>query len=169
MTHPVCLNIRAETKWPPFCCRHFQMCYLEWRYMKFDWKFHWNFFLRVQLTIFRPGNKSLFEPMLVSLSTHICVIRSQWVNRIYFGLNLLVRATTNLTGWSETDAALSILDPIMIYQDIRTRKFIVKIRLAYYYLISTMETTVNSTFIAIMIVYIYIPLLYNIYLTVMLA
>ena len=26
----------------------------------------------------RPGDKTLFEPMLVSLLTHICVTRSQW-------------------------------------------------------------------------------------------
>ena len=29
----------------------------------------------------RPGDKPLSEPMLVSLPTHICVIRPQWVNR----------------------------------------------------------------------------------------
>ena len=28
----------------------------------------------------RPGDKPLSEPMLVSLLTHICVIRPQWVN-----------------------------------------------------------------------------------------
>ena len=28
----------------------------------------------------RPGDKSLSEPMMVSLPTHICVTRSQWVN-----------------------------------------------------------------------------------------
>ena len=27
-----------------------------------------------------PGNKSLSEPMMVSLTTHICVTRPQWVN-----------------------------------------------------------------------------------------
>ena len=36
----------------------------------------------------RPGDKPLSEPMIVSLPTHICVIRSQWVNRHHF------------TGWS---------------------------------------------------------------------
>ena len=29
----------------------------------------------------RPGNRPLSEPMLVSLLTHICVTRPQWVNR----------------------------------------------------------------------------------------
>ena len=28
----------------------------------------------------RPGDKQLFEPMMVSLLTHICVTRPQWVN-----------------------------------------------------------------------------------------
>ena len=31
----------------------------------------------------RQGDKSLFEPMMVSLLTHICVARPQWVNDLY--------------------------------------------------------------------------------------
>ena len=30
----------------------------------------------------RPGDKPLSEPMMVSLSTHICVARPQWVNTL---------------------------------------------------------------------------------------
>ena len=30
----------------------------------------------------RPGDKPLSEPMMVSLPTHICVTRPQWVNKI---------------------------------------------------------------------------------------
>ena len=30
----------------------------------------------------RPGDKPLFEPMMVSLLTHICVTRPQWVNSL---------------------------------------------------------------------------------------
>ena len=30
----------------------------------------------------RPGDKPLSEPMMVSLSTHICVTRPQWVNKM---------------------------------------------------------------------------------------
>ena len=55
---------------------------------EFRLKFHWNLFLRVQLTIFqvlvqimawrRPTDKPLSEPMMVSLLTHICVTRPQW-------------------------------------------------------------------------------------------
>ena len=60
-------------------------------------KFHWSFFLRFQLTISkvpinnikalvqimawcRPGDKPLSDPMLVSLPTHLCFTRPQWVN-----------------------------------------------------------------------------------------
>ena len=32
----------------------------------------------------RPGDKPLSEPMMVSLLTHICVTRPQWVNAIHF-------------------------------------------------------------------------------------
>ena len=35
----------------------------------------------VQLMAWRqPGDKPLSEPMMVSLPTHICVTRTQWVN-----------------------------------------------------------------------------------------
>ena len=53
--------------------------------------FHWNIFARVKLTIKsamvqlmawrRSGDKPLSEPMMVSLLTHICVTRPQWVNK----------------------------------------------------------------------------------------
>ena len=56
-------------------------------YMKMSYfrlKFHWSLFVRVQLTIIqhcrRPGDKPLFEAMMVRLLTHICVTRPQWVN-----------------------------------------------------------------------------------------
>ena len=52
----------------------------------------WSLFLRFQLTIFqhwfryyiawrRPGDKPLSEPMMVSLLTHICATRPQWVKQ----------------------------------------------------------------------------------------
>ena len=38
----------------------------------------------VQITAWcRPGDKPLSEPMMVSLPTHICVIRPQWVKPCY--------------------------------------------------------------------------------------
>ena len=36
----------------------------------------------------RPGDKPLSEPMIVSLPTHICVTRPQWVNSIKTDLNV---------------------------------------------------------------------------------
>ena len=60
---------------------------------EFRLKFHWNLFLRVQLTkipaLFqimawrRPGDKTLSEAMLVSLLTHKCFTRPQWVKCSY--------------------------------------------------------------------------------------
>ena len=38
----------------------------------------------------RSGDKPLSEPMLVSLLTHICVIRPQWVNGMYLLVGVLL-------------------------------------------------------------------------------
>ena len=53
---------------------------------QFRLRFHWSLFPRVQLTILvqimawcRPGDKPLSGPIFVSLLTHICVTRPQWV------------------------------------------------------------------------------------------
>ena len=42
----------------------------------------------------RPGKKTLSEPMMVSLATHICVIRPQWVK--YTGRTFWYNPQTNL-------------------------------------------------------------------------
>ena len=56
---------------------------------KFRLRFHWSLFPRAQLTIpplvqimtlRRPGDKPLSEPIMVSLLTHLCVTRPQGVN-----------------------------------------------------------------------------------------
>ena len=57
--------------------------------LEFRLRFHWSLFLRVQINNNpalvqimawrRPGDKPLSEPMMVSLLTHICVTRPQWV------------------------------------------------------------------------------------------
>ena len=49
----VILHIEAETKWPPFFRRHFQMHFREWKMYEFRWRFHWSLFLRVQLMIYQ--------------------------------------------------------------------------------------------------------------------
>ena len=59
---------------------------------EFRLKFHWTLFLRVgpmntipalvQIMAWRrPGDKSLSEPTMVILQTHICVTRPKWVKR----------------------------------------------------------------------------------------
>ena len=67
---------------------------------EFHLRFHWSLFLWFELMIvqhwFRqclaqPGYKPLSEPMVVSLLTHICVTRPQWVKvRHYYWINLFV-------------------------------------------------------------------------------
>ena len=42
----------------------------------------------------RPGDRPLFEPMMVSLLTHICVTRPQWVDSGYDPMCLNARSTT---------------------------------------------------------------------------
>ena len=46
------IHIETETRWPTVCRRHFQVHFLEWRYINLHWFFP-EFFLRVKLTIFQ--------------------------------------------------------------------------------------------------------------------
>ena len=67
------------------------MYFPEWKCKKIWLRFHWSLLPRVQLTIFttliqimawrRPADKSLSEPMMFSLLTHIRVTRPQWVKK----------------------------------------------------------------------------------------
>ena len=81
-------HIEAETKWPTFSRRHFQMYFLNenvWISIKISLKFVPigpinNIPSLVQIMAWRrPGDKPLCEPMMVSLLTHICVTRPQCV------------------------------------------------------------------------------------------
>ena len=62
------------------------------RKYEFRLKFHRSLFLMARLTNIYPsigsdnGLAPLSEPMMVSLPTHICVTRTQWVNRVIFVL-----------------------------------------------------------------------------------
>ena len=59
---------------------------------EFRWQFWWSLFLRVQLAIVqhlvhimawcKPDDKPLSEPMMVRISTNICVTCPQWVNKL---------------------------------------------------------------------------------------
>ena len=79
----------GRDKWTPFGRRPFQVHFLEWKCLnpvKISLKFVPkgrinNIPALVQIMAWRrPGDKPLSEPMMVSLPTHICVTRPQWVN-----------------------------------------------------------------------------------------
>ena len=97
-------HIEAETKWPTFHIRHFQMHFLEWKYINsinISLKFVPggqinNITALVQIMAWRRvGDKPLSEPMMVSLLMHICVTRPQLVNMtgLYFPLTNTEEAT----------------------------------------------------------------------------
>ena len=111
-------HVGAETKWLPFFRRHFSTYFLEWKYMNFDqnwdrdkmaavlqttflnifsWmkiyefrsKFHWNLFLRVQLTIFRHWHR-----WWLCTDQATCHYLNQWwldYRRIYASLVITVK------------------------------------------------------------------------------
>ena len=78
-------HIEAETKWTPFRRRHFQVNENVSIPIKFSVKLVPkgpinNILALVQIMAWhRPGDKLSSWPMMVSLLTHICVTRSQWV------------------------------------------------------------------------------------------
>ena len=87
--------IEAETKWPQLR-RHFKPHFLEWNVrisieisLKSAHKGPTNNIpsLFQIMAWHRPGDKPLSEPMMVSLLTHICVTRPQWVNSPLPGQN----------------------------------------------------------------------------------
>ena len=97
-------HIEAEAKWPPFARRHFQMDFLEWKYMYFDKislkcdpRGPINYILElVQIMVWnRPDDMPLSEPMVVRLPTHVCITRPQWVKND--NANIFVRQYTSLT------------------------------------------------------------------------
>ena len=82
-------HIGPETKWPPFPDDIFKWIFLDenlWILLRISLKFVpkvqiYNISALVQIMAWRrPGDKPLSEPMMVSLLTHICVTRPQWVN-----------------------------------------------------------------------------------------
>ena len=76
-------HTEAETKLPPFRIRHLQMHFLEWKCTNFAYDF-----TEVSSSVSNQQNSSLSsdnglvptpELMMVSLLTHICVTRPEWV------------------------------------------------------------------------------------------
>ena len=96
-------GVRVQYKWnahvnklkptilPPFRRRHFQMYFLEWKRINFDCEcnevcFHGSSYLMnpipalvQKMAWHQPSDKPSSQPMMVSLLTHICVTRPQWV------------------------------------------------------------------------------------------
>ena len=74
---------KAETKWTPFCTQHFQMHLFLDENVRILTKLSMKFVAQGPLNNIpalvkimawqRPGTKPLYEPMMVSLLTHICV------------------------------------------------------------------------------------------------
>ena len=59
----------------------------------------------VQIMAWRwPGDKPLFEPMMVSLMTHICVTQPQWIKRHWTGL--ILRKVSCASIWPTLKMAL---------------------------------------------------------------
>ena len=75
---------------PPFRKRSFQMFFLEWKCMIFFIKISLKFVPKGQINNIsalvevmarrRSGDRLSSEPMMVRLTTHVCVTRPQWVN-----------------------------------------------------------------------------------------
>ena len=89
-----CQHIEAETKWPPFRGRRFQMHFLDqkknvWISLMISLKFVPNVPIKncpalVQIMAWRrSGDKPLSEPIVVRILTHICDTRSQWFKSDY--------------------------------------------------------------------------------------
>ena len=84
-----CIPHWGRDIWTPFGRRYFQVHFLEWKclnsYQNFTEVYPKdrinNIPALVQIMAWRrPGDKPLSEPIMVSLTTHICVTRPQWVN-----------------------------------------------------------------------------------------
>ena len=84
--------LHTDTKWPLFCRQHFQIHFIEWQLLYFDWNFTGNMFLGVQLAMCNHGfRKWLGTENLTShnlnkwwscLLTHICVSGPRWVKTL---------------------------------------------------------------------------------------
>ena len=62
----------------------------------------------------RPGDKPLSEPMMVSLLTHICVTRPQWVNEIC-GYPVFKGAAVTWQVWEGTRIVAPAMAPLVTW------------------------------------------------------
>ena len=73
-----CASAMGVIKLPPSCSNPKLMCQIhfhDWKYINFDFKISLKFVYKGPI-----NNIPLSGPMIVSLLTHICVTRPQWVN-----------------------------------------------------------------------------------------
>ena len=102
---PVRVEIPKSRQNLPCSRQHFQMRFLQWKCMNFA-----KFFTKVRINNIpslvqimawrRPGDKTLYESMLVSLLTRICVTPPQWVTRF---IHVLTYAdVTDINHWIST-------------------------------------------------------------------
>ena len=86
--HPL-KHLRLRQKLPPFRRRHFQMHFLENEDVCISLKISLKFVTKVRINYIpawvqimawrRQGDKPLSGPVMVSLLTHMCITRPQWV------------------------------------------------------------------------------------------
>ena len=75
-------HIEAETRWTPFRRRQFHVHFLQWKLLYFDYIFIEIYSQRSNWQSSSIGSDIyIYEPMMISLPTHICVTRPQWVKR----------------------------------------------------------------------------------------
>ena len=86
---PISLSHWGRDKMAAIFQTTFSNAFLWMKMCEFRLRFHWilfpinNISALVQIMAWRrPGDKPLSEPMMVSLLTHICVTRPQWVNTL---------------------------------------------------------------------------------------
>ena len=77
----------------------------------------------------RPGDKPLSEPMVVSLLTHICVIRHQWVkiSKLFSKPKLLIRISIKI----DLQAILSLHDEVMDIKQANKAQLVNMVSLLY--------------------------------------
>ena len=87
----MCLHIQAGTKWPPFPRWHFQVYFLEWKFMNFKWNFteicslgsNWQYGSIAADNVLagaEAATSHYLKQWWYVLLKHICITRPQWVN-----------------------------------------------------------------------------------------
>ena len=70
----------------------------------------------------RPGEKPLSEAMMVSLLTHICVVRPQWVNSNIVYINTSIYSDKPWTIWKTWDFYAFVIDLALRFNTLRAKQ-----------------------------------------------